>query len=95
VQDQGRRVEVPHLVVRWAGNSLAQPRLGLAVSRRVGNAVVRNRVKRWLREAFRHERASLGGVDVVVIARPSAATAEHDALNASFSKALSRVRSGR
>lgn len=49
-------------------------RLGLTVSRRVGNAVVRNRVKRRVREWFRHRRENLGdGVDLVVIARPEAA----------------------
>jgi ribonuclease P protein component len=46
----------------------------------VGNAVVRNRVKRWLREAIRHQRGDLPAVDVVCIARPSAARAGHQAL---------------
>jgi len=49
-------------------------RLGITVSRKVGGAVVRNRVKRRIREWFRVERGSLGaGVDWVVIARPPAA----------------------
>jgi ribonuclease P protein component len=53
---------------------VARPRLGLAVSRRVGNAVARNRVKRRVREWFRRERASLpAGTDWVVIARAGAA----------------------
>jgi ribonuclease P protein component len=51
-------------------------RFGITVSRRVGNAVVRNRVKRWLREVIRHHWRSLEGEwDVVIIARPKAAEA--------------------
>ena len=61
-------------------NGLAEHRLGLSVGRRVGNAVVRGRVKRMIREAFRHERAGLAmvddgagthtGYDIVVTVRP-------------------------
>ena len=94
MQDQGRRVEVPHLVVRWAGNDGDQPRFGLAVSRRVGNAVVRNRVKRWIREALRQERQGLPGVDVVVIARTSAGEAGHAAIRDSVVKAFGQIRRG-
>jgi ribonuclease P protein component len=60
-----------------------QVRLGITVSRKVGNAVVRNRVKRRVREWFRAERASLAAsVDVVVIGRaPAAALAFTDFAN--------------
>jgi ribonuclease P protein component len=47
-------------------------KLGITASRRVGGAVQRNRVKRAIREWFRHDKHRLGGVDVVVIARKSA-----------------------
>jgi ribonuclease P protein component len=54
-------------------NGLAHPRLGLSVSRKVGGAVVRNRWKRCIREAFRLAREQLPcGVDLIVIPRPDA-----------------------
>jgi len=56
------------------------PRLGLTVSRKVGNAVVRNRVKRRIREWFRRERDCFGGAwDVVVIARREAVGLDFEA----------------
>jgi ribonuclease P protein component len=75
-QSSGRRIRRPRFVVIVAKNGTADSRFGLTVSRKVGGAVVRNRVKRWLREAVRHERSSApGGWDVVIVAQPDAATA--------------------
>jgi len=58
-------------------NDLDAARFGTTVSRKVGNAVVRNQVKRWLREALRRtvDPSTSPSVDVVVIARPAAASA--------------------
>lgn len=64
-----------------APNGRPYCRLGLAVGRHVGDAVTRNRVKRWLREAFRTRRASLpGGVDLLATPNPPAAHAGLDAI---------------
>ena len=59
---------------REGGTEEASARIGLTVSRKVGGAVVRNRVKRRLREWFRKSALrSAGAFDWVVIARPAAA----------------------
>jgi ribonuclease P protein component len=72
-RSHGNRHFVLYTFPREATADDAGPRLGLSVSRKVGGAVDRNRVKRLLREAFVTEAKRLpAGHDVVVVARPEA-----------------------
>src|SRR3954471_5857650 len=57
------------VVLYGTASELGRPRMGLTVSRRVGNAVVRNRWKRLLREAFRTGQSSLSPLDLVCVVR--------------------------
>ena len=67
-------------------------RLGLAVSRRAGNAVVRNRIKRVLREAFRLDREDLPpGLDVIVIPLDPARARDFHLARASLVGLLARA----
>jgi ribonuclease P protein component len=91
VFDGGRRHSSPALSLHWLRD--AQPaRLGLAVSRKVDpDAVGRNRIKRQLRDQFRHLRATLPPGAYVVVARPPAAALANPALRAAFLALLQRA----
>ncbi|MHC4821264.1 MAG: ribonuclease P protein component [Planctomycetota bacterium] len=83
---RGSRASDERMAVHAKPNDLGHPRLGLAVSRGAGGAVVRNKVKRRLREIFRLHRDELpAGHDLVVVVKtPAAADCSYSVLEASF-----------
>lgn len=75
---KGRSAASSLLVVYCRKNGTAENRVGLTVGKKLGHAVVRNRVRRRLREIYRlHEEEFLPGYDLVIVARSRAAGAPY------------------
>ncbi|MCC5858872.1 MAG: ribonuclease P protein component [Ectothiorhodospiraceae bacterium] len=86
------RVADRYFTVLGVSNDRGEARLGLAISKRAARrAVDRNRIKRVIRESFRHCRPELPSLDIVVMARPAAATAETEELSRAMDKLWQRL----
>jgi ribonuclease P protein component len=89
VQDKGFKITADCLLCLVLPNGRADglTRLGLTVSTKVGPSVVRNRIRRRLRELFRVKKATLPkGLDMVFIARSSAAEADFERLSKAYAR---------
>ena len=86
----GRKAAGERLTVRALRNGLDINRYGFVVGRRVGTAVVRNRVRRRLRHAL-DDIHSHGGWDIAVVAHPPASQAPYNQLRADLDELLARV----
>lgn len=91
-QASGRRVHARHFVMLLrTRDGVGPPRLGITTSRRVGNSVVRNRVRRLVREVFRRDRGSFPeGTDCVVIVRDRVPALDYEAVRREILAALER-----
>ncbi len=91
LQANGTARSHPLLVARFHRNGLEETRFGFSTGRKLGGAVVRNRVRRRLREALRVMAPSFQpGWDVLIIARPGIVDADHDALVGALRRVLRR-----
>lgn len=91
VRRDGRSWPSHYLVLVARPNNLETTRFGFSVGKRVGNAVVRNKVKRRLRESARLSNVP-GGWDLVFIARKDCSSANYQQLAESMSRLLKRAR---
>jgi ribonuclease P protein component len=92
VEKLGRRLGSTHYLLFVRRNPTGAARIGVTVSRKVGNAVTRNQVKRWIREAYRRMGDELPrAADVVVVARPQAGEAGFAAARAEIGTLLRKA----
>lgn len=92
LQSHGRGRAHPLVAVRVRRNGLEQDRFGISTGKRVGGAVVRNRVRRRLREILRAwDHSGTVRWDILIVARPGSAGASFSELQAALLKVLSQT----
>lgn len=85
----------PLLILRWRPNGIGSTRFGLSTGKRLGGAVVRNLVRRRLRDALRRSaNRPDGGWDILLVARPESATASYWELKTALERLLERMAKG-
>jgi len=89
---KGKSAVTPYLVVYARHTKRRQNRIGFTVSTKLGHAVVRNRVRRRLREIYRlHEADFAAGTDLVVVARSRAVKASYQQLEQAMLSACAKL----
>lgn len=87
------KVSCQHLLILAIPNNLSRPRLGLVIGKRhVKLAAQRNRVKRLLRESFRHNQHLLAGLDMVILARSGLGNLDNAAIHRRVEQLLQDLR---
>ena len=89
---KGRSGVSPYLVVYVRPNRRGRNRLGVTVSTKLGHAVVRNRVRRRIREIYRLNKAKmLPGYDLIVVARVRAVETDYQKLDRTYLRLLEQL----
>jgi len=89
----GRRTQNSYFIAAYTAGRMERSRLGITVSKKVGSAVVRNRIKRLAREYFRQNRQNLGNCwDIHLIAKREAAGLPSSEIFSSLGSIFSRIK---
>jgi ribonuclease P protein component len=89
----GNKFHTAHFIIVWSGAVGGPLRLGVTVSRKVGNAVVRNSIKRKLRENFRLHKEHFFCADINLIAKKGAEKLDFNAVWRELDTALQQIKS--
>ena len=92
VYDEGRKFQAKYFTAFLLANSIGQPRIGITVTRKIGNSVERNRARRLVREVFRKNKWLVPqGVDIVINAKRVLVEAGYHDLEGDFITFLERA----
>ena len=98
VYETGRKLFSRYCVVFFAANERPFSRVGVTVTKKLGKANVRNRLKRWTREIYRRQRAPLeldrSALDLVINVKPNAAAAEFRDYSSDLERVLAKIAAG-
>ena len=85
VYKYGKSYANKYLVMYVKENGLDKNRIGISVSKKVGNSIVRHRVTRLVRESYRlQEKVFNSGLDIVIVARPGAASVGYNEIESAL-----------
>lgn len=92
IYETGRKISARYFTAFVCRRAGGEPRLGITTTRKLGNAVARNRTRRLLREVFRKNRQHIpSGIDIVLNVKSSLLTATYQQLEGDFLAFLERA----
>ena len=84
-------IAVKGFLVVWLPNQFGNSRLGVTASKKVGSAVIRNKIKRRVREVFRRHRLLIPAIDLNIIARRDSALMDFQSVELELEKAFRHI----